>query len=34
MQTSGSSCREIADSYSVVIVREGGAIQYPRNSSD
>ena len=34
MQTSGESCRENAKSYSVVVTREGGVIQYPRGSSD
>src|SRR5690242_2668190 len=29
MQTSGSSCREIAASYSTVIVREGGRSSIP-----
>ena len=34
MQTSGDQRREIATSYSVVIVRESGTIQYSRDCSD
>jgi hypothetical protein len=34
MQTSGDQRREIAESYSVVIVRLDRTIQYSRDSSD
>ena len=32
MQSSGSKCREIAKSYSVVIVREGGRSSIPETA--
>ena len=34
MQTSGATCREIANAHSVVVTREGGLTQYSRDVDD